>query len=843
MNLKKAALLLAATALCTTSFATTLPKLGVATLAPSEAAIAGVYPTTSEVTSLGVTITPSAGATSCFYTLGTTATTPTTTASPTNIACATATPFTVVAISPASTAVAQTLEVLSSKSGYTANITTGKYLVLPQLATPSLTPNSSISAPFSVTVEDSGVSVAGTIVHPTVLYSLGATSDPAVAKTGSTTYNAKTGAYTPVQVSGTVNFRASLSGFADSSIIVGHYGDIPTASTFVGVGSSAQAFEYALAFSGIKGDGVGGACGSHHFTYKNGASAIDTRSGVTPADGPNNLTIAWDNSADETALLADGNVYATYTAPTKVCVYLSLDSTLGVKAFMNSNLTNGTVANPAEYLNIIHSKSTNYSLGTPDSSMNEISPFWFYCGTSGCTASNTTTLAEGANPDELEIPSDVLAIAQGAPFNAGVTDIRPEDAYFATTRALAKITATRTGLGYGPSPLGAAILETPSGWNSNATSTNFNVVDFALVPNAKDPINGKLKQQAYQTISIGAAPVVVLINKTNTASDGNYHFSDSTIQNISRFTLAGYLNGSITGTKYLNPSATSTLGSAPVHVFLREPLSGTYNTMEMNIPRSSEIGSSQEAGVNPAYTVADPDCAGNTGNPLNITVNASTSCYLGTLKGTAPNAMVGVLGATRQRAIGTGDMVKAVSFGANDSLGYTFWGYGNIKSGNGSAPTQDRYLTVDGVDPILSSYGSLSGLAAGTVPTCTAASYTGTCPFTLTFPNVANGSYPIWSIYRAVVPAGVSSTATGTNGLIYSVIQAAITASSTAADFVPVNEMQAFHSHYTQAGVAPSNGFSTAAEAGGDAGGAVYTIQADLQHVADYSTEILNVKQ
>jgi hypothetical protein len=216
---------------------------------------------------------------------------------------------------------------------------------------------------------------------------------------------------------------------------------------------------------------------------------------------------------------------------------------------------------------------------------------------------------------------------------------------------------------------------------------------------------------------------------------------------------------------------------------------------------------------------------------------------------TSAGVMIGVAGATRQRAIGTGEEVKQVALASADNLGYTFWGYGNIKSGNNSADVNTKYLTVDGVDPLYSEYSS------GSVPTCTASSYTTLtgCPVSLSFPNVINGSYPIWSIYRAVVPNPASPTTAQAAELafIHTVLGYAEEASTTVQDFVPLTSLQVFRSHYTQAGVAPHNGnvttlsgvTGTIMEQGGDVGGAVYTVQSDLDHVAQYGTEILSVKQ
>jgi hypothetical protein len=825
MNLQKtlssAALLLASTALLAGSLsATTLPKLNAPTYTVNNTtnygtATAPIY-LDSTASPLALTIVPGADDASgyCYYT--TTGVAPTT-SSP---ACPT-TPILLPAVGGAKTA--YKIEVLVTATGYTQNTATFNITAESQITTPTFTPTTSAGATV-VTIGDTWVSSGS--AYAKIKYTLDG-SDPATSSTAvSLAYKPSISGYPPFTIADndsevTLTAVAEATGFINSVENAGSFGTSYGTghSNFIAAGSSAQFFEYALAFAGTEGNGSasGGVCGSHHFTKKNGAQAADVRSGVTPAD-TGNLLIVWDNSAS----------YAGGSAPTKVCVYLSLDSTLGVKAFLNSNLTV-----PAEFLNITSSTSPS----------NSISPFWAVTGTTA---------------DEASIPADVLAAAQGQPFNAGVTDIRPEDAKFATTRALTTLNATRTGLGYGPGPIGTAIV--------SVAGTTFNVVDFAL--SGADKISSA-KQQPYTTVPIGAAPVVVFVNTTaGTSGDGLYHFGDTTnpVKNVSRFTLAGYLNGTVTGTGAVAPVALSTTSqaSAPVNVWLREPLSGTYNTMEFNIPASKEIGSSQEIGVNPIIKgscagstsarlttcTGAADANGNSGNPLFIKVYPTaagiTTNPLGNVN--SSGVMIGVAGATRQRAIGTGEEVKQVALKGADNIGYSFWGFGNLSSGNNnaaassSAPANTKYITVDGVDPINAEYSS------GTIPWCDATNYTTLvgCPTPVTFNNVINGSYPIWSIYRAVIPNPTSPTQAQTNELtfIHSVLAAAESASSTVQDFVPLSQLQVFRSHYKQAGVAPQNGHvSGEAEAGGDVGGAVFTIQADHDNIAQYGTEIVNVKQ
>jgi hypothetical protein len=242
-----------------------------------------------------------------------------------------------------------------------------------------------------------------------------------------------------------------------------------------------------------------------------------------------------------------------------------------------------------------------------------------------------------------------------------------------------------------------------------------------------------------------------------------------------------------------------------MNICLREPTSGTYNTFEFNIPRSVEIGSTQELGVNPGVSG---------GNPLNI-----------------PNPYSG---GWRRRTIGTGEMVAQVSNTANgDVLGYAFWSTGNFANVQGDV----RYLTLDGVDPIFPSY------TGGVLPpNCTSG-----CAGEVSFTNIYNGSYPAWTVLRigtsSTVPAGVSALLANAQNY----------ASTTIPDFVPfqvngVQNLTVFRSHFSRpntkctTGVSNGNG-SEPVECGGDEGGGVFTLQADLDNYADTGKELLSYHQ
>jgi len=437
-----------------------------------------------------------------------------------------------------------------------------------------------------------------------------------------------------------------------------------------------------------------------------------------------------------------GNIWIVWnTAKTQVCSYIAVDSVIGQQLFFA--VPRATLSIPAS------------EIGQPGDNLIP-------------TQTDTT------------LDSTIYSALNGATFNAAPTDIRPEDALFAENRALGTLNSTYTGLGYGPGPIGTPVVSTFSGTTS--TPVAFNLT-------GTDPITGETVK-AYTTTNVGAQAVMVVVNNLQTTSSGDFS-NVAAFQNVNRFDLTQALNGTYGLTRDL--SSTPGLPAVPLNVILREPTSGTYNTMEWNIPRNVEFNSTQELGVNPAVN-----------NPLDIT---------------------NVGGGWRKRAIGNGEELKQVANSANgDVLGYGFWSTGNYAN----YVNDVRYLTVDGVDPLFANY------AGGFFPTCTIP-----CPGVVQFTNILNGSYPIWNILRVTtaktIPAGVSA-------LIQAAQSAVVNVSP---DFVPITAMNVFHSHFgrPQSKKISNGHISGVPEAGGDVGGSVITVQADLDNVTDTGKEYLGYKQ
>ena len=199
-----------------------------------------------------------------------------------------------------------------------------------------------------------------------------------------------------------------------------------------------------------------------------------------------------------------------------------------------------------------------------------------------------------------------------------------------------------------------------------------------------------------------------------------------------------------------------------------------------------------------------------------------------------------VTGARRARVIGTGEMVATLQAATTDTLGYFFW-----SAGNANGLSNVKYLTVNGVDPILDAYGSSGGTSytPGALPQASPGS--GVPPLTaVSFKNLNAGDYPVWSAVRLVtaasVPAGVTNllTALGTEDL-------------TQHDYITLANLKVWHSHFPLAATGQTtyangttintandlcNASGALAEVGGDAGGTNVLKQVNADFCSDFSS-------
>jgi hypothetical protein len=223
-------------------------------------------------------------------------------------------------------------------------------------------------------------------------------------------------------------------------------------------------------------------------------------------------------------------------------------------------------------------------------------------------------------------------------------------------------------------------------------------------------------------------------------------------------------------------------------VLIREPLSGTYNTVEYTSINTVGLQTSQDNG-NCNGTLANT-------NPLHIASSDNANGY-------------------RNRVIGTGEAVKEL-LALPDSLGYSFWSTANFKN---ATSTTARYLTVNGYDPLYDSSATNYSTIKNTIPTANNGYLSN-----VTFTDLNNGNYPAWSVLRLVSStagyAYANNLATAAQNFI----------SSSRPDFVPASSLTRVRSHFVPPSVTfsstntPNNGGSCGTEAGGDVGGVILAL-------------------
>jgi len=439
----------------------------------------------------------------------------------------------------------------------------------------------------------------------------------------------------------------------------------------------------------------------------------------------------------------------------------------------------------------------------------------------------------GDGSSDTALPANVSALfTTGTLVTVAATDIRPEDAAFAACRVNSSLgngsfggshSDGLDGLGYntnnasGVCPASGLSVahyvgnQIKSGYPGSTTVAN--VLSFNI--SGSDPISGT-SVPAYTVVEVGADPIVFITERDK-----------GQLANLSNASFP-QLQAAFSGTN-CDASAFG-LPAGAINIFLREPLSGTMNTTEATVFRHPVVYPGDVLGVSQETNVGS-------NNPL---AGQSGACAAGS--------------GARYRAIGTGEEVKSVlnsgsAFSAKtDGIGYTFFSYGNVSSIANNAAY--GYITLNGVDPIFTSYGPQSQTgkgfdpgqpaSAGTVPgaanlpsACGAAF---PCPENeiwaggLSFPNVRNGSYSAFSVLRLV---SNSTGLTNAKALITHSQQFVVTNTP---DYVPFAKTVAGgitdpgllirRAHYQQydgadnlIGGAPVNNGTT--EAGGDMGGIV----------------------
>ncbi len=549
---------------------------------------------------------------------------------------------------------------------------------------------------------------------------------------------------------------------------------------WVGVGSSGQWQSFGIgAYALAVSLDTSSTPAAYHFTAKGTCNA-------DCADGQ--------DQRSANISLQSGSLWVVWTADqTKVWAGLSVDSIVGDRLFYatpRASILLDSCFDGTPYLTTCAKASAGNT--------NLINGNFFPAGSPAAPTSDQTTL-----------PDAIFKALQGTTFTAAMTDIRPEDGLFENQRVLSVQGATLSGttvakgLGYGTGPttqVGTSILDAVKG--------SAQPVAFAL-SGGKDPISNQTVP-ASATVPVGAGVIVFFANRQNPKGLGTPAVVGGTLAaNGPKYNdIGGVAQSLFSGTSCVIPGTT-----IPLHMMLREPMSGTMTTEEFTVNLSSLLAqpASQEANINAAteFKLGSWSSTGATLSPyVPYTPTANSSGGMG-----GKTCLNGK--GDRSRAVGTGSETNLVKF-VTDAVGYNFFGNGNFSSIAGNPAY--GYLQLKGIDPINTSYTN------GEFPVCPA---TG-CPATpgKSFPNVRSGKYLAWGILR------VATDAVGTTN--YKNTLALVKANqnhvnSTVPDFIPVAAttdgdpgLLYYRSHYLQAGVAPNNGLLAGTiEAGGDVAGCI----------------------
>jgi len=563
---------------------------------------------------------------------------------------------------------------------------------------------------------------------------------------------------------------------------------------FVGAGSSAAFNAFAFAAIGLGGSTTPaceatGSGGINIWTKKKGTlQGVDSRTsnGVTPSAVNGSAWVTWDGAADGS------------TAQT-ICEYLNIDSVVGNRLFF---------AQPQATVNF----------------------------SGGCASSIAADTGVVPLVSPVALPANICSALQGASINAAISDIRAEDSKYATERAFETFGTTimgYKGLGYcnpcvdTPNRnIGQNILEAYGSSPASAQPVEYNIT-------GTDPITGTTVP-AFTTFDVGGQVALVLYNDTDTATGG---LGTGLFTDVGEFVLGRMFAGVLSRTSDLNTGGGTGL---PMSVLMREPLSGTMNTIEYQITNNAEVKLSQETN--------DPTVppTGGTSNPLDVPA-------------TCTKAKCTPSGSYRLRVIGTGDMIKHLGLAGTesdnlgkttfpDALGYAFFSFGNVApvaAGGSSCPSGApptgcvKYVQVNGTDPLFSSY-SANPVAPGVLPTCAPP-----CPGAVSFTHVIDGTYPVWNVLRVITqtshPAPLASA----------LVAGAQVEVSNVPDFVPLASLLAFRSHYNQCSnvgctttITGKDGNNAGiVESGGDVAGAVFQIKNDKNYDTDTGKELTGFKQ
>lgn len=552
-----------------------------------------------------------------------------------------------------------------------------------------------------------------------------------------------------------------------------------------------------------------GTCNIYHWSVKTSCPAtcvaqlVDTRTnpsiGPIP-DEPANIWVVWTTNAANTAV---SDIWTGW----------SVDSTVGVRTSLSR--PSGGAAGTSAVKTLLAAGSNN--------AVDNASPALLNSG----VASGLGTCAAGVNTcDTASLPANVAAAINGQYLTAGLTDIRPEDAKYATKRAAGPV-SNGSGLGYGT--IGSQLVT--ESIQSHYSSTIATPVEFGVI-GSNDPITLASVPNTIEVVPVGESPVVFIANRSNAAGLGatvaalTPAFADL---EDSKGALGNPLSGLFSGNDCSGENAAfeDTAGAASltaagianfnINLAQREPLSGTMNTTEFSEFRTSGTtnvipGSGTAVWNSSPYAYVSGAQGGS--QEFNVDLTKANTNPLDT-----PCAK----GGNRTRAIGTGEMVNTAIFSNADTLGYAFFGFSNVaKVANQAAY---GYLTIDQVDPIFNDYNGTGGDPGqpadstganktnggqewGVLPVCTPGG-SATVPNCtegaiwkggVAFPHIQDGTYRAWSLLRMLCDTAnahctAASDTVGAEALV-AALQADIVAGTGVPDFLPFSQASVIRSHY-----------------------------------------------
>ena len=574
----------------------------------------------------------------------------------------------------------------------------------------------------------------------------------------------------------------------------------------LGLNSVCAAGAIAIATPG-SGSIVGDACTVSHWSVKAAsdiAALKDSRSTSIPLEY-GNLWVVW---VTDTTTGSDTDAWA----------YLAVDSTVGVRNYLAVpraqlfvlNSATSTAGANAIAENFFADNSHDNAIGLPDD---------VWMAISGVVGTTITAGMTDIRPEDAKLATERILGSVPSPYGGDTVPTTADNFIYSFS------------LGYGPGPVGLQIKSAEPGSTAAATPVEFSLPGgtdpisgstvsstinvypvgespIVFVANRTNTSSGLGQVIPSQSDCTTLAPDCLSSAYT---SDGSYQYRNvwdqhpwpdvaNTFPNLNE-PSAGYcavsgnqstaachvtrrplgnlfsggdcetdssaftwpLDANTEGLRVLPPNG----AAEPITLFLREPLSGTYNTTEYTeIRRYGTPGGSLGTNGSGTYERA-PYISQETnvviGQPGTDPLDLQCPAKFGGETGTGGEGF-------RVRGIGTGEVTNGPGgtssgdgvLNTPDSIAYTFFSFGNVSKLGKSV--KYGYLMIDGVDPLFSDYsnsvsnpgqpatpgspltwGELPVCGGAGQPVCTATAIWGSNP---SYPHLRDGSYPAWSELR-----------------------------------------------------------------------------------------------